>query len=141
LYNCGAELKEGADVCLNCGGMLNRGSKQPSISDIKANKPKTPLFNLISGIALIATIVFYLTSIFQSWIDNNDLFWIGADQYAALVCWLVLLGVSIAGFIFSQKEFNAGHISIGQKYLAIFMFVTALLFLYVIYQQYGWQFN
>jgi len=141
-YNCGSELKEGADVCLNCGVMINKGPI-PVVSAInKAGKAKTPLFNLLAGISMMIMIIFYITAIFQSWVSTGDLyFWIGVDQYMAFIFWLIFLGFSLPTLLFSFKEHKQGKIGIGDKYLAIFLVVTALLFTYVILEQYLWQFN
>ncbi len=140
--NCGAELNEGADVCLACGKILKKEESNLPKEDVevlKEKKPLTPLFNLLSGISFVLVLVFYITAIFESWISSSSYFWIGDDQYIAVFFWFVFLGLAITGYVISNKEFKSHKITRGEKGVATFMFISSLIFIYVVLVQLWWQ--
>ena len=140
---CGAELKDGADICLDCGALINKNqaTMETESTIVKApKKPKTHLFNLLAGIAFSLMVMFYIASLFQGYVDTlNNYFWIGDDQFLGLISWLAFLAMGIVSFVFSGKELKQEKISVTDRYISIFLFVTSILFAYLIFQQIIWQ--
>lgn len=59
--NCGAELKEGADVCLKCGKLLINLDNGDEIVKVKVKAPGISIASMILGIVacLIAVLMFF----------------------------------------------------------------------------------
>ncbi len=71
--NCGYELKEDADKCLNCGKIISNFNDNPSIKkDFLNNKSKFEITNFFSIGFAILLFLFTIYLVFTRYIHNDD---------------------------------------------------------------------
>ncbi|HOP56979.1 MAG TPA: zinc ribbon domain-containing protein [Bacillota bacterium] len=127
---CGAELKEGADICLSCGKFVVDDNDKSAIKEEK--KPATGRLCCVSGILLTLTIVFYITAILKAWVDSgNHYFWLGNDHYLAMILAAAFFVMSIVTFVIAITEYKAKKIGLNERYISIFLFTVGMIMPYV----------
>ncbi len=67
--NCGKELNDNADICLNCGVLVNKdGNKRTTIDNVKAKKKSFPIWAIVlivvGCVILMPLIIIILVGIF-----------------------------------------------------------------------------
>lgn len=122
--NCGKELKENADICLNCGVLINK--------DTKVKKEKTPGLGLsIAGMILGILSIFAIFGSLPEAFDY-DYYYSNADMISDMVMSLAICitGVSLSavGFTKNKNGFNISGIILN----SISILVNIIVLIYII---------
>jgi len=73
--NCGKEVNENADICLNCGVLVNKVNSKTNVNNVSNKKKGLPVWAIvliIGGIVLIPLIVFAILGILFFNFVNSD---------------------------------------------------------------------
>ena len=122
--NCGKELKENADICLNCGVLINK--------DNKVTKVKTPGLGLsIAGMVLgILSILIAIGSIPE--IFEYDYYYNSVEMVTDMVVFLAIsitgVALSSVGFTKNKNGFNISGIILN----SISGLVNLIILIYII---------
>ena len=122
--NCGKELKENADICLNCGVLINK--------DNKVTKVKTPGLGLsIAGMVLgILSILITIGSISE--IFEYDYYYNSVEMVTDMVVFLAIsitgVALSSVGFTKNKNGFNISGIILN----SIPVLVNLIILIYII---------
>lgn len=125
--NCGKELKDGADICLNCGVLINK--------DVKLKKNKVPgrglsIAGMILGILAVLIALGCVSEIFEYgyleyYYSTSELI---TDLFVYFAISITGLILSIVGFNKTKSGFNISGIILN----SVANLVNIILFIYII---------
>ncbi len=130
--NCGKELKENADVCLNCGVLVNKINFPTNI------KTKTPgkglsIASMIIGIVSLLITLGTLSEVTEStsinYYNNNLEFYIDIFMYICLSTTGLIF--SIIGFKKQKNGFNISGLIL--NIISLSMILLTIIFLSYVY--------
>lgn len=122
--NCGKELKENADICLNCGVMVN---KNTNLNKVKVPGKGLSIAGMILGIFAILVAIGSISELFE-----YDYYYSNAEMIADMVMYFAvsITGVilSIVGFNKNKNGFNISGITLN----SIAILVNIVILIYII---------
>lgn len=126
--NCGKELKEGADICLNCGVLIN--------NNIKLKRDKVPgrglsIAGMVLGILAMLIALGCVSEFFEY--EYLDYYYstseIIADMFVYFAISITGLVLSIIGFIKTKSGFNISGIILN----SVANLVNIIILIYIIF--------
>ena len=130
--NCGKELKENADICLNCGIFINKTYKEKKVKIPGNGMSKAGMILGIISIFMVfcdLTEVISMTLKLSSFNDYYDSF---ADSIFDV---FIFLGISITGLVLSavsRKKIKNGFNMTGLILNSISILLTVILFVLIL---------
>lgn len=138
--NCGKELKENADICLNCGRLIEKKQEIISKPKIKVPRKGISIAGMILGIIAIVGAVFEVISLNSiiEYIELNNYYFDSEVTLTAYVFGYTLFSFipSLIGFILSSFGFmkhKSGFNITGLVLNSISLAVSILLIVYFLF--------
>ena len=122
--NCGKELKENADICLNCGVFVNQNSK---LNKVKVPGKGLSIAGMILGIFAILMAMGNISELFEYNYYYSSIEII-ADMIMYFAVSITGVVLSIVGFTKNKNGFNISGITLN----SIAILVNIVILIYII---------